>query len=505
MRTIAGILKHGTDKAVLLVHADGKERWWPVSQMANISKADAFTALVHEWLAESKGIMADESAAAVLAHQQRLDAFATSPAPSAEYRNGAYILRPYQINAVEAGVRFMRSDADHNGLMVLPVGSGKSLVIANIALRLGAPVLVFQPSKEILEQNLGKLRAYGYDASVYSASMDRKEIGHITFATIGSVRSRSELFRGFKYIIIDEAHLVNAKNEDGMYTRFLNGLDGVRVLGLTASPFRLTTDGFGGSILKFLTRTRPRIFKEVVCYVQNGDLFRAGYLAKLKYTQVGGFDRSRIRLNSTGADFDDTSVRSYYAGSGFREKVVETVRDAMQRRRNALIFTRFVEESEYLVRNLRRTASVTADTPRGERESIIADFRSGEISVIANCGVLVCGFDYPELECVILACPTMSLARYYQAVGRCVRPHPEKDHAEVIDLCGNYDLFGKVEDLRLVDGGNGKWFIQSNGKALTNVYYGERDGDRRDTGKLNRQPQFGRRQYSRQMTMGSIL
>lgn len=418
----------------------------------------------------------------------------------------SFTLRPYQEGAVEAGVRFfMDRAARYNALMMLPTGSGKSLCIAGIAQRLNAPVLVFQPSKEILEQNLSKYESYGYRASVYSASKDRREIGRVTFATIGSVKNRADLFREFRYVIIDECHGVNAKNENGMYTRFLHDLGDVKCLGLSATPYRLVTDGFGGSILKFLTRTRPRIFKEVVCYVQNGDLFRAGYLAKLKYAQVGGFDRSRIRLNSTGADFDDASVRSYYAGSGFREKVVETVRDAMQRRRNALIFTRFVEESEYLVRNLRRTAAVTADTPRGERESIIADFRSGEISVIANCGVLVCGFDYPELECVILACPTMSLARYYQAVGRCVRPHPEKDHAEVIDLCGNYDLFGKVEDLRLVDGGNGKWFIQSNGKALTNVYYGERDGDRRDTVKLNRQPQFGRRQYSRQMTMGSIL
>ena len=48
--------------------------------------------------------------------------------------------------------------------MVLPTGSGKSLVIAEIANRLNDHVLIFQPSKEILEQNFFKvtiLRFFG--------------------------------------------------------------------------------------------------------------------------------------------------------------------------------------------------------------------------------------------------------------------------------------------------------------------------------------------------------
>ena len=37
----------------------------------------------------------------------------------------------------------------------------------------------------------------------------------------------------------------------------------------------------------------------------------------------------------------------------------------------------------------------------------------------------------------VMARPTMSLALYYQIVGRCIRPHPKKESAWLVDLCGN--------------------------------------------------------------------
>ena len=71
------------------------------------------------------------------------------------------------------------------------------------------PVLVFQPSKEILQQNAEKLRGYGYAPAIWSASLNRKRVGQITLATIGSVVNHVEAFRHFRYVLIDETHLVN--------------------------------------------------------------------------------------------------------------------------------------------------------------------------------------------------------------------------------------------------------------------------------------------------------
>ena len=85
-----------------------------------------------------------------------------------------YQLREYQKEAVDAAVRFFDNGLKRNGLIVLPTGAGKSLVIANIAYRLDAPVLVFQPSKEILEQNYAKLQTYGvWDTGIFSARFNR--------------------------------------------------------------------------------------------------------------------------------------------------------------------------------------------------------------------------------------------------------------------------------------------------------------------------------------------
>ena len=111
----------------------------------------------------------------------------------------SYVLRDYQQKASDAAVSFFANRAKkNNAIMVLPTGAGKSLVIADIASRLEGHTLVFQPSKEILEQNYLKLCSYGIlDCSIYSASFGRKEISRITFATIGSVINHPELFQHF--------------------------------------------------------------------------------------------------------------------------------------------------------------------------------------------------------------------------------------------------------------------------------------------------------------------
>ena len=171
----------------------------------------------------------------------------------------SYVLRDYQQKASDAAVSFFNNKAKKtNAIMVLPTGSGKSLIIADIAARLDGHTLVFQPSKEILEQNFKKLCSYGIlDCSIYSASFGRKEISRITFATIGSVINHPDLFSHFQSIIIDECHLVNPK--EGMYKTFLELLK-CKVLGLTATPYRLSSSQEFGSMLKFITRTRPAIF-----------------------------------------------------------------------------------------------------------------------------------------------------------------------------------------------------------------------------------------------------
>ena len=384
-------------------------------------------------------------------------------------------LREYQQQASDRAVDFFNSKTEMNAIEVLPTGSGKSLVIADIANRLEGHTLVFQPSKEILEQNYKKMCSYGVlDISIYSASFNQKKISRITFATIGSVIRHTDQFHHFNNVIIDECHLVNAKG--GMYEEFIHATK-CKVLGLTATPYRLSTSSWG-AMLKFITRTKPRIFSKVIYQVQIQTLLNMGYLAELDYyyTPAPLYDERNLKDNSTGADYSDKSVQEEYKRIDFYSWLVQIVKRVMQpksgkKRNGILVFTRFIREANRLASEIEGCAMVSGDTPKSEREQILEGFKAGEIKVVVNVGVLTTGFDYPELDTVIMARPTKSLSLWYQIVGRAIRPSPLKEKGWVVDLCGNLNRFGKVQDLQLVEPKPNMWQVQSNGRQLTNVLF----------------------------------
>lgn len=387
-----------------------------------------------------------------------------------------YKLRDYQIQAVEKGADFLLNGKG-NGVMVLPTGSGKSLIIANLALRLGKPILIFQPSKEILEQNYCKLASYGLvDCSIFSASAGRKQVSNVTFATIGTVYNVRNAFKGlFKYVIIDECHL--APPSDGMYLEVLKLL-GLRILGLTATPYRMYSNSMGG-ILRFITRTNPRIFQHLVYQVPIQLLVERGYLAKMKYyPQVTLIGIQNLTVNSTGLDYTDKSLKAEYQRTKFADNLENLIQRLLRvGRKRILVFTKFTDEAELVAKKIgNRARFICGETPKKEREQILADFKSERVHVVCNVGVLTTGFDYPELDTIVMARPTRSLALWYQIVGRAMRPALHKD-AWIVDPCGTYRRFGAVEDLVIKeeDGEGSKKYAVYGGQfhnvKLTNTYF----------------------------------
>lgn len=388
-----------------------------------------------------------------------------------------YVLRPYQQNAANAALQAFKGGKKVNGLLILPTGAGKSLVISEIAYQLKEPILVFCPSKELVIQDYEKMCSYGvWDCGVYSASVGTKNINKITFATIGSVMNHLHDFDHFKYIMVDECHKVNAKQ--GQYEEFIHSRTDRQVIGLTATPYRLGKGLEGKSMLKFLTRTRPRIFEKVLYYCQVSDLLSKGYLADLKYYDLTSIDLSRVRSNSTGADYDEKSLTLEYERSGFYDKLTTTTLRVLRPksgipRKGVLVFTRFTKEAEELVGKLRHkginAAIVSAQTKKDERDRVVNEFKDGTIKVVANVGVLSTGFDYPALDTIILGRPTKSLALYYQMVGRAIRKFDGKD-GWIIDLGGSYKQFGRVQDLKIgLEKPNSQlWAVFNNGRQLTN-------------------------------------
>lgn len=380
-------------------------------------------------------------------------------------------LRPYQESAVEAGVKFMSEPTKANGaILVLPTGSGKSLVIANIAKRLEGKTIVLQPSKEILEQNYAKLKAYEVDdVSMYSASVWEKLISKITLCTIGSVINKTELFDDFDHIIIDECHLVN--HEGWQYKQFIEKI-GVKVLWLTATPYRLK-QYITGPMIKFLTRNRGSIFQEVIHVTQIDEIEMEWFLAKMNYYEIEAIKEEELELNSTGMDYTDKSVKNHLEKVGMNDKVVQIVnRLVAAGRKHILLFTRFTWDAEEIVEKLACSSSIiTWEMWKKERERILSQFKDWTIQVVANVWVLTTGFDFPELDCVVIARPTRSLALYYQIVGRWMRPHKDKSECWVVDMAQAVKRFGHVSDLKVIDTtGRGQWVVRSRGRDLTNVF-----------------------------------
>lgn len=450
-----------------------------------------------------------------------------------------FTLRDYQQEASDAAIRFFQSTAKGNGLIILATGSGKSLVLADVAHRLNEPVIILQPNKEILEQNFGKLQMYGVDdATIYSASVSaHKEIGKFTFATIGSVMPHIEDFDHFKFVIIDEAHGVNPNQ--GQYKTFIQRKPR-KVLGLTATPFRLASittpakdengkmvlgllnkfhqaivvldkDGnpydttrlhigdavtdayspkgfkyhsltFGvsmarGGILRFLNRTKPRVFDQIIYCCQIGTLMQRGYLAPLTYYDVTpkAFAAYKLQKNSTGMNYDEDSVRTAFEQVNMHEHVYRVVTHLLRpqnNRKHILVFCQTVEAATSLSLLFPDSAVVSGDTPKAEREAIINGFKSGAIRVVFNVNVLSVGFDFPDLDTVVLGRPTMSLALLYQQIGRVIRPSDGKT-AWVVDCCANIQRFGHVEDLVFDTSDQGRWcatgLVGGERKQLTNI------------------------------------
>lgn len=388
-----------------------------------------------------------------------------------------YILRTYQEESVRLAVEFFNSFDRTRPILSLPTGAGKSLIIASIAKHLHSGVLVLQPSKELLEQNYAKYQnaIAGHSdlepACVYSASVGIKEKGKVTFATIGSIWKKPDEFMNIRYIIVDECHNVPPK-KTSMYVSFFACLT-AKVIGLTATAYRLKTynDPFAYgkkySKINLLTRERPLFFNKFLHIVHLEQMYKEGYLTPINYISMA-FDGSFLECNSTGAEFSEKSLDKVMERNQIIKKIPSIIKQAFEKGQKAcLVFVRSVEEARHLASITPFSAYIHALTDKKERVDIIRNFKNGSIKTVFNVSVLIEGFDFPELDTIILARPTMSLTLYLQMIGRGIRKAEGKLKCSVVDMCGNIPRFGKIEDIKIVNDSHYGWVLMNNNKVLS--------------------------------------
>lgn len=127
-----------------------------------------------------------------------------------------------------------------------------------------------------------------------------------------------------------------------------------------------------------------------------------------------------------------------------------------------------IEKAISLSEHYPNSAVIYGDMDKRERASIIERFRKGEIRVIFNVRVLSTGFDYTGIDCIVLGVSTASIALYYQIIGRATRIDPQKKDALIVDLGGNVQRFGRVEDLTFEKGRMWRLF-GSGGRLLSGI------------------------------------
>jgi DNA repair protein RadD len=371
------------------------------------------------------------------------------------------VLRPYQLEAHDAVITHIRQSLE-SSVVVAATGAGKSLIIAQIAktvhaISKGKSILVLCPNKEILEQNRAKYLATGEPASIFSASLGSKCLRHpVVFGTPQSVKNSVQNFGNrFALIIIDEAHGITPSVKT-IVEHFKAVNERVRVVGLTATPYRMGTGLIYGiddknKAVSENETVSPYFFKKVY-QIDARYLIKHGYLTPPTIGDLGAenYDTSTLTVNTMGK-FDSSSVDRCFVGLG--RKTASIVADVVNQsydRNGVIFFASTIKHAEEILSSLPKelSAIVTGETPKVERSNILTRFKAQQIKYIVNVSVLTVGFDAPHIDVVAVLRPTESLGLFQQIIGRGLRLFEGKtdclllDYAENIDRhCPDGDLF----------------------------------------------------------------
>ena len=327
-------------------------------------------------------------------------------------------LRDYQLELID-GVYDSLKRKNKNIMVISPAGSGKTVTMSEIARRATRKknrVLFVVHRIEIVQQVKKTFIENDVD-------MEYCEIGMIQ--TITNKVKKNKITEPTT-ILIDEAHHSLSKS----YTRILDAFPNAVVLGFTATPIRLSGQGF------------TEVFDDLISGKSVQWLIDNNRLAPFKYYSKKLINTENLKRNSTG-DYSNDSIELAMEATIFGD-VVENYRKFAEGKKS-IIYTHSVEASkqvsEKFISEGYAAMQVDGTTPKAEREFAMQQFRSGHVRILVNAELYGEGVDVPDCECVILVRPTESLTLFIQQTMRAMRYLPNKE-AIIIDHVGNYTRHG---------------------------------------------------------------
>ena len=361
-------------------------------------------------------------------------------------------LRQYQQQAVDAVYNYLRR-YDDNPCVVIPTAGGKTPILATIVKdaiqQWDGRVMILSHVKELLEQAVDKIHTVypECDIGIYSTGLKRWDTDNkCIVAGIQSAYRNTDGFGKFDLIIVDEAHLIPEKG-DGMYRNFLRRMKDhnpeLRVIGLTATPYRLTS----GPIC-----APDNVLNKICFEVGVKELLQQGFLCPLR-SKASRQEIDASGLHVRAGEFIESEVDKLMNTGDLVAQACSEIISYARERKAVIIFCCSIDHAQNVLAHIRKHDStaeaVFGDTLPSFRAEILERFKAGKIKFLVNVGVLTTGFDAPNIDCVVLLRPTASPGLYYQMVGRGFRLHPDKKDCLVLDFGGNIERHGPVDSIQV--------------------------------------------------------
>lgn len=339
-------------------------------------------------------------------------------------------LRPYQEKALDEIINCWREFITRQ-LVVLPTGTGKTIVFSSLINNLKNKSLVIAHSEELINQAVEKIKLVCPEADIGIVKAERNELNHrIVVASIQTIRQDQRLQelkkQGFSVLIIDEAHHATADTYVKVITElgFMEDDPSKLLVGFTATPNR--ADGTG----------LDNVFQKITYKSTILKMIKAGYLSDIKCIKVQtNIDISGVSssmgdfISSQLANVINTEERNNLIIKSYMELTPDT---------KAIAFTPNVQHAIDLSKAFNKsgikTEAIYSEMKADDRQKIIESFKNGTINVLTNCMVLVEGFDVADVETLLMARPTRSQSLFTQMVGRGTRIYPGKKYCTVLDF-----------------------------------------------------------------------
>lgn len=334
---------------------------------------------------------------------------------------------------------------DRSIMFQMPTGTGKTRLFVSIVRDIvdygkehgmDYKVLILAHRRELIDQisvHLGK--KYGLPHGLIMAQSIEQKGYNLQVGSVPTLTRRLGRWEGtrFDIIIIDEAHHVKAKS----YRNILDMYPEAKILGVTATPYRLNGAGFYPEFEKLIVSSPVSTF------------IKLKYLSEYEYYSIKPDSQlqrkiDNMKLNFEG-DYQDSEMMEVIDRDHIRASILDTYQK-FAKDKKTIVYTINQAHSKHLAAKFSEagivSAAIDSNTPALKRASIVDQFKEGKIQVLFNVNIFSEGFDCPDVEAIQLARPTKSLSLYLQQVGRGLRPAEGKEKVIILDNVGLYNKFG---------------------------------------------------------------